>query len=347
MNSIDETSSAGGKAWIGYIVAVGCLVWVFHDVRWSGLFASVRTMTWWLLVPAIAADIGSYVTQGARWSLLLRPLGRLSILKATQAIYAALFTNEVLPLRVGEVLRGYLASRWMSLSMTLIFSSIFVERLLDGVWIALAFGVVVLAVPLPRYLVDAEAILAFVIFAAAILFIYLVIRKGQHADKGDAKLERAASVHRGGRVSHLIEHAAAALGSIGGAPSFYGAAALSGLLLVLQALSFWLVMEAFGMSLSIWHGAAVFLIVHLGTMVPSAPSNVGTYQFFTVLGLMLFNVDKTVATGFSVVVFLILTIPLWIVGLVAFGKAGLDLHTVRQEMGRLARTWRNPTAKST
>jgi glycosyltransferase 2 family protein len=344
MSSVAESSSGGGKAWIGYIVAAGSLVWVFHDVRWSNLFAGVKAMTWWLLVPAIAADIGSYVIQGTRWGLLLRPLGHLSILKATQAIYAALFTNEVLPLRMGEVLRGYLATRWTSLSMTRIFSSILVERFLDGVWMVLAFGVVVLALPLPRYLVDAEVILAFVIFAAAALFIYLVIRKERQIEEEGARLEAAVPTSFGGRLSHLIELVAAALRSIGGAPSFYGAAALSGLLLVLQVLSFWLVMEAYGMSLSLWHGAAVFLIVHLGTIVPSAPSNLGTYQFFTVLGLMLFDVDKTVASGFSLVVFLILTIPLWIVGLVAFGRAGLDLQTVREEAANLGKQWRIPPA---
>ncbi len=342
MNSVAETSSGGGKAWIGYscggrVPGVGV-----PRCTLERSVCHVKAMTWWLLVPAIAADIGSYVTQGARWSLLLRPLGRLSLLKATQAIYAALFTNEVLPLRVGEVLRGYLASRWMSLPLTPIFSSILVERFLDGVWMVLAFGVVVLAVPLPQYLVDAEGSLALVIFAAAALFIYLVVRKERQIEAEGARSEPAPPDSAARRLSRSIEHVAAALRLIGGAPSLYGAAALSGLLLVLQVLSFWLVMEAYGISLSVWHGAAVFLIVHLGTMIPGAPSNVGTYQFFTVLGLMLFGVDKTVASGFSVVVFLILTIPLWVVGLFAFGRAGLDLRTVREQAANLGRLWRIP-----
>jgi hypothetical protein len=59
---------------------------------------------------------------------------------------------------------------------------------------------------------------------------------------------------------------------------------------------------------------------------------VGTYQFFTVLGLTQFAVDKTTATGFSVVVFLILTVPLWVIGILAFGRAGLSLHQVRAGM---------------
>jgi hypothetical protein len=36
--------------------------------------------------------------------------------------------------------------------------------------------------------------------------------------------------------------------------------------------------------------------------IPNAPANVGSYQFFSVLGLTLFGVDKTVAAGFSIAV---------------------------------------------
>jgi hypothetical protein len=39
-------------------------------------------------------------------------------------------------------------------------------------------------------------------------------------------------------------------------------------------------------------GAVVYLIVRLGTAVPNAPANVGTYQFFTVAGLTHFSVRR-------------------------------------------------------
>jgi uncharacterized protein (TIRG00374 family) len=326
-----QNATGRGKAWAGYAVAGGTLVWVFHDVDWAALIASLRNMHWWWLAPAVAADIASYGAQGARWSLLLRPLGRLPLLKAAQAIYAGLFTNEVLPLRMGEVLRGYLAGTWSSLPLTLVFSSILVERFLDGLWTALALGLVVLLVPLPRYLVDAEEILAGAIFAAAAVFIYAVLRKEKQIKEAGGVPARPPGQSRWTR---LIAQVASALGSIGGAPSFFGAVALSGLLLALQAVSFWLVMKAYGLPLSLWQGAAVLLIVHLGTMVPGAPSNVGTYQFFTVVGLLIFGVEKTTAAGFSLAVFVILTVPLWAVGLVAFGSAGLNLRTIREEVSR-------------
>jgi hypothetical protein len=48
--------------------------------------------------------------------------------------------------------------------------------------------------------------------------------------------------------------------------------------------------------------------------------------------LLQFGIEKTFATGFSVVVFLILTIPLWLIGPFAFGHAGMSLHKIRTEM---------------
>jgi hypothetical protein len=77
------------------------------------------------------------------------------------------------------------------------------------------------------------------------------------------------------------------------------------------------------------------LIVHLGTAIPNAPANVGTYQFFCVVGLTLFGVEKTLATGFSVVVFLLLTVPLWIIGFFALSRSGMTLSTIRNEINKL------------
>ena len=92
---------------------------------------------------------------------------------------------------------------------------------------------------------------------------------------------------------------------------------------------------AYHFQLSLWQGVAVALIVRLGTMVPGAPSNLGTYQFFTVVGLALFGVDKVLAAGFSFVVFVVLTAPLWVIGLLAFGHSGLSLSDLRKQMKRL------------
>ena len=113
----------------------------------------------------------------------------------------------------------------------------------------------------------------------------------------------------------LFTRLAVEVQEIGNARTTAPAFVLSASMLLLQALSFWLVMRAYCLHLSFLAGAAIFLIVHLGNALPSAPASIGTYQFFTILGLTIFGVDKDTAAGFSIVVFAILTIPLWAIGL--------------------------------
>jgi hypothetical protein len=94
-------------------------------------------------------------------------------------------------------------------------------------------------------------------------------------------------------------------------------------------------MKAYGLNLPFWVGAAVFLIVHFGTALPNAPANVGTYQLFCVLGLTLFRVEKTTAAGFSIAVFVLLTVPLWAIGFFALGHSGMTLTTIKAKIRNL------------
>jgi uncharacterized protein (TIRG00374 family) len=307
------------KAALGYAIAASCLVWVFYDVRAQGILDAVRNMQWKWVALAVAFDIGSYLCQGKRWALLLQRCGPITTLRATHAIYAALFVNEILPLRAGEAVRSWLVAKWLKASFINVFSSLLVERFLDSIWLVLAIGLTVWLVPLPRYLVDAEEILAALVLVGGTLFLYAVLRTGP--------VNVGAGTSAG--LRRHLRNLAAGIASIGRSRLLYASFGVSAVMLVFQVVSYWLVMRAYGLGLSLWHGAAVFLILRLGTIIPTAPSNIGTYQFFTVAGLTIFGVDKTLATGFSIVVFLILTVPLWTIGIFAFTRAGLSLSGVR------------------
>ena len=102
---------------------------------------------------------------------------------------------------------------------------------------------------------------------------------------------------------------------------------------MLQAMAFWCVMKAYALPFNLWIGAAVFLIVHLGTAIPNAPANVGTFQFFVVAGLTFFGLDKTAAAAFSLAVFVTLTLPLCLIGFFALTRSGLTLSSIRLGIG--------------
>jgi hypothetical protein len=265
------------------------------------------------------------MTQGLRWRLLLKPIGELRWLDAVRAIYAGLFASEVLPMRPGEVLRAFLVSQQLNTPVSTVFPSIMVERLFDGIWLVIGIGVVAMLMPLPADLVHAGDVLGVLILVAAGLFLYEVLRL--HEDRIAAPGTSAAPPV--GTVERFRRH----FRQIGRRPETYVAFGVSPVLLLGQILAFWLIAIAYPpLHLAFWAAAATLIVIHLGTAIPNAPANVGTYQFFCVVALTLFGVDKTIATGFSVVVFVALTLPLWLLGSVALGRSGATLAAARAQM---------------
>jgi glycosyltransferase 2 family protein len=308
----------------GWLLAILSLLWIFHDVHPRAFRQEMLSIRWIWVVPAVVFDIASYFCQGIRWGLILRPVARITPLRATQAIYAGLFTNEIFPMRLGEVVRSLLVSRWCGAGMASVFPSIAIERLFDALWLTIAIGLAAIFVPMPPNLVKAADLLGIIVVAGGVLLTLLVARAGGAGRASAGGPER-------GRLRRLIAQVAAELGRMGRTRSFYGALFVSSLVLLSQAIAFWMVMRAYGLGLSLWVGIVALLIVHLGTALPNAPGNVGTYQFFCVVALSFFGIEKARATGFSISVFVILTVPLWAVGSLALARSRLSLRTAREE----------------
>jgi len=318
---------------VGYVIAGACLFWVFHGTHMGQLLTQVRHMRWGLVAVAIALDITSYVCQGVRWQLLLRPVGKMPLLCVTQAIYVGLFTNEIVPFRAGELVRAFLVSRWRKVDFLAVVPSVAVERLFDGIWLSIGIAVTAMLVPLPSQLVLGAKILGGSMLALTALFTYLVIRrKRSPAEVAAAERPLWKPIRA---VTHFVTRVARGIEEIGLSRYFFASFFVSSLIVMFQIVSVWLVMRAYGLDLSIWAGAVVFLIMYFGTAIPNAPSNVGTYQFFAVVGLSLFGVDRTMATGFSIAVFVILTATLWVIGLLAIANAGMRFGDIRREVQKL------------
>ncbi len=307
------------RSYAGYVLAAAGLVWVLHDVNPGSLAAQARGLEWAWIWPALAFDVLSYAAQGWRWRVLLEPLGRISVFETTRAIYAGLFTNEVLPMRMGEVVRAWVVARRLGVGLPATAPSVVVERLLDAAWLAVAIGITAMAVPLPRELTRAADVLGAVVLVLAAAFVYLALRKSGPQQRGG-----------GGRIARLLAAMRSGLQAIGFSRKLWLAAAASVAVLLAQILAFWLVMRAGGLHLPFWAGAAVLLIIHLGTAIPNAPANVGSYQFFCVLGLTLFGVPKPQAAALSFIVFIVLTVPLWLLGSLALSTSGLTLAKARK-----------------
>ncbi|MFZ0213059.1 MAG: lysylphosphatidylglycerol synthase transmembrane domain-containing protein [Candidatus Acidiferrales bacterium] len=326
--------------WLGYALSVFFLAWVLYDFHVKRALEHLAHVHWRWVALAIVFDVLSYVAQAVRWKLLLSPFGRVKITDAVRAVFAGLFANLVFPLRPGEVLRAYLISDSEDIGFVTVLGSVGVERLIDLVVITAGLAVVSPFVPQRTrfpHAVDALGITTLLILGLFVgLILYIEFRFS-----GDPR-----RMTGGRRVPGKLMSALIALHAMGTAPSFYPAVFTSLLLPFFQLLALWSLMQSFplGVPLPFLGAVVVLLVINLGVSLPNAPANVGAYQFFCVLGLSIFNVEKTTATGFSIFAFLMLTLPFLFLGFYAVVRSGLSVRSMREQVTHLPNQARTPQA---
>lgn len=318
---------------LGYFVGAACLFWLFRDLNFGRLAQSLAGVDWRGLVAGVALGLIAYLCVAWEWRLLLQPAGSLPFRRAAQAVLAGRFANDVLPMQAGYLVRAFLASRWMRVSLAATLPSLIVERLWDGIWVALGIGLVSLFVPLPPDALQARNLLATTVLAGAIAVVAVVLLRG----KASAGSTLSADSHGGllGRVRLFVGRLADGMRDIIRSRLWPAVVGLSLLKLAVQALAFLAILQAWGFQLSIWAGLTVFLLGYLGICVPSTPAGTGLFQLFVVAGLGFFGIDKSAAAGFSLVSFVALTLPPALAGFFALARSGLTLRQIRHEIGDL------------
>lgn len=277
-------------------IAAAALTAALRDLNWATFRVQLNQLDWRWLVVAVVFDVASYAAQGVRWRCLLK---QASLWQTTRAIYAGLFLNEIVPLRPGEAVRAWLAARDLRVGLLTVAPTMLTERLMDGVWLAIALLATLALAPLPVSLVRTAWM---VIFAMSVLLVTALL-------VGRERYPFLAKIRSG----------------LSNRPALLA----SGVFLAAQGLAFWAVTRASHLSLGLAAAFVVMIVVRVGTMLPGAPANLGTHQFSTVLGLSLYGVPHNTAAGFSLVVFVVLTAPLLAIGFAACLNAGLDWETLR------------------
>jgi glycosyltransferase 2 family protein len=316
---------------VGYGLATICLVWVLHDFHIMQELHQIASVSWKWVVLGMACDVLSYGIQALRWKFLLAPFRKVRLSRSIRAVYSGLFANLVFPLRPGEVLRSYLLSNSEGITIGRILGSVGVERFVDLVIATAALAVVSLFVELPRRfqrVADTLAIVTLVLLTiVALVILYLEIKLGSSPPPHGERRRLP------GKFMAVLTD----LHAIGTSSSFYAAVLMSLLMPFCQVLGMWAVMRSYHLPLSLLAAVVVLLIVNLGVSLPNAPANVGSYQFFCVLGLSVFDVEKSSAAGFSFFAWVALTLPLAVLGFTALLRSGMSLRSMREKVKGLPR----------
>jgi hypothetical protein len=282
---------------VGVPVSLVLLYVATRGVAWEEVRSALRGARPGTLAAAVLALAGVYVVQGARWRWIARRQARASTAAFVGLVVAGVGVNNVLPGRVGDLLRAHWLSRRTGTPRSRTLATVVVDRACD-VFVLLAFLIATFSFTPRRTWIDRVYVASLVVTAVLAAGLVATRLYVAHRERDGRTLPLSIRLSWPGRqLSGLIRGTAAVVG-----PSDLAVAvALSVAAWVLWAAGLWLVADALGIDLALWQAAFMTGLVNLGTAVPSSPGFVGTYQWLCVSGLGLFDVGASQAFAFSLV----------------------------------------------
>lgn len=322
-----------GKALFGITVTVVLLWWALKDVSVAEVWTHIREGSLLLLLASTAVGTSGYVIRAMRWKVLLAPVRPDTSLRSRFAgLSMGFMANNVLPARVGEVVRAYALSRLEPVTASAAFGSLVVERLLDGVVLLLYL---VLAIASPGF-PGGEALSGGWVVRGAILLVAGIVGVVIMMAAWPRQLLRL--IEWGG--ARLPERVAGPV--VRGAETFLEAIGIMRdpkLLLLafswtlgfwaFHATSFWLGMMAFDIHTGYVSALFVSSVVAFGVAVPAAPGFIGTFHASAKFALSdVFGVAEPSSLAFAFGYWFAGWLPITLIGFWYAWRLGLSLGDV-------------------
>lgn len=242
-----------------------------------------------LVLLAVAAIGCGYAFQAARWMSIARA-PRLGLGRFYQMLIAGLACNNVLPVRIGELVRAGWLSRDAPMPGGRAFGTVALDRACDVVALVvfLAIGIQVVATPDWVKRLAVGGVLALLLIAAALVFARLYTRS------------REGARHERGRLRTIVRDTVDLLAQPIGRRRAAAWLVLSWCAWTLSATATFLVARSLGIELGALEAVFVTSALALGVAIPSSPGYIGTYQWLGVASLGLLDVPVNDALAFAI-----------------------------------------------
>ena len=302
---------------------------------WSVLLTELGKLHWAYIPLLILITLATFWVRALRWRHLLPEgagVSRVSLFEATLVGATATF---ILPLRVGEVVRPWVLSRWRPVKFSAGFASIVVERAFDALTLLMLLGVTITHLESVPPIVSGGAKVVMVLAVAVLMMMvtaYLganqLVRLGERmimailGKKWPALAEKLV-----GMVEGFLKGLRGISSLKDLAWSIFWSVILWGLLVGLYQVG----LLGFGVEASIWVGVTACVMIALAVAAPGAPGFVGTFQLGCVVALAIFGYSEEFGVAYSIILHAIQAVTVVICGFVILHRRGLHLSDLSQQ----------------
>lgn len=298
---------------VGGVGITAAVVWSVRGVDFSDVMEVVSNADLVLAGAVLLLTVLNLVIRAAVWKAVVRPMKVISVFNAFTSYLIGTFSNLFLPFKLGDVAQGYSLGRRVEISKISSVTAVLVQRVFEVTSLILVMALVGAVFSLPL-IVDRHSVILGVLVLLSVAGLGMII---VYRDRVVLLLEKQIS-----RVSPKIASSVRRSFElfIEGTRAIHNLSDITRILLLsvlswtVQIVMVLFMTRSLNIQLDFISSAVVLLVINIGLLLPVAPGNIGTFQFFSIIALSLFSVPKPQALTFAVLFQVVQGIPVIIGG---------------------------------
>ncbi|MCK5519662.1 MAG: flippase-like domain-containing protein [Candidatus Marinimicrobia bacterium] len=306
---------------IGGLLISALAVWyAFRGIQWDTVGAQIHSINLaWYTLTLLLMILSIYV-RAFRWQFIIKPIGKAKVYPLYKSVMIGYFGNNVLPLRLGELLRAYVASKATNIPVVKVLPTIVADRILDLLSFFIVFLVMSLGMTLPEWAGETKFwLIIMMLLLLIILYIYKRLSYRITLWLSD----------RQSRIFSIIKELHLSMASLFKMDDYWKIFLSSMLLWFIYGFHYYVGFQAFGFELGIGEAALVLAASTFAVSIPSAPGALGTYHSSLIAILTLLTIEKSTALAFAVMMHLSGFVPITILGAIYFWQSGVSIKDLK------------------
>jgi len=262
------------------------------------------------------------ILRSFRWKIILQK-GEIPVMNFFESTCVGQAVNNIFPFRIGDLMQAYFLGYKTGLSKSMIFSTVLMERIFD----LFPPLMIILIGSYFVFLPESISRKKFFIFIILVLILcYLLINSQKFIIFLVKKLLPESGLKL--KILNLIDNFYLSFQSLKSSRVVLFIIFYTIFLWLLYSLCVFFYLKALNIELGFLPSVLIQAIIAMSVVIPSSPGYVGTWEFFSVVALSIFGINKTHALSFALIFHFFSWIFVTFVGSYIMLRTGLSFYKV-------------------
>jgi len=309
----------------GLIISILLLYFSLKDIKFNEIIDILKKADLKFIFITVLFIFLAVTLSAFKWSRIAGNNVRLQ--DTFIALIIGLFVNNVLPARIGEIVKGYVLSKKTGISFTFSLSTVLIDRFFDLAGLLLIVFIFFPKQSLPPMVSQGLFILVILLIACMLTLIIISREKFTGAAVNMlGKIKKPFLL----RIAHRLIEVGENIRRINSPLNIIIYVAISFLQWLCMSAALYFTTLTLNVSVKFIYIPFISALLNMGLTIPSSPGYVGVYQFLLVYILSIFNVPKQEGFAVSIMFHASWYIPYNILGFIFLLKEHIKIKDMQE-----------------